>query len=122
MLSILDVLSGGRTIWGVGVGWMEEESKALDADYDNRGAVTDEHIQVLKALCMQEDPSFQGRHYRVEGVKFFPKPVQSPHPPIWVGGNSGRALRRAALLGGGWHAVTMLPLDFARAWGSASWS
>jgi probable F420-dependent oxidoreductase len=113
MLTTLDVLSGGRTIVGVGVGWMEEEFKALDADFPNRGRVTDEHIQVFKALCTQDEPEYEGEHYKIRGFKFYPRPVQSPHPPIWVGGNSPPALRRAATLGDGWHAVRMRPADLA---------
>jgi probable F420-dependent oxidoreductase len=114
MLATLDVLSGGRLIVGVGVGWMEEEFQALDADFEHRGAVTDEHIRILKALWTQDDPRFEGNHYRVGGIKFFPKPVQKPHPPVWVGGIAPPALRRAALLGEGWHAVRMTPQDLAR--------
>ena len=113
MLTTLDVLSGGRTIAGVGVGWMEEEFKALDADYLNRGSVTDEHIRIFKALCTEDEPMYQGEHHSAGGFKFFPKPLQSPHPPIWVGGNSGPALRRAAALGDGWHGVRVGPADLA---------
>lgn len=113
MLATLDVLSGGRLIAGVGVGWMKEEFEALDADYEHRGAVTDEHIQVLTALWTQEEPYFAGRHYRIEGVRSLPRPLQRPRPPIWVGGNTRPALRRAALLGDGWHAVRMTPAQLA---------
>ena len=105
MLTTLDVLTGGRVIVGVGVGWLEEEFQALNADYSNRGTVTDEHIQIFKALCTQEEPVFHGQHYHVEGIKLYPKPVQKPHPPIWVGGTTARAKRRAATLGDGWHAI-----------------
>ena len=109
MLTTLDVLSAGRIIVGVGVGWMKEEFQVLDADYDNRGTVTDEHIEIFRVLCTEEDPSYHGQHYNFEGVKLRPKPVQKPHPPVWVGGNSAPARRRAALLGDGWHAVGLCP-------------
>ena len=114
MLTTLDVLSNGRTIVGVGVGWMKEEFEVLDADYASRGAVTDEHIKIFRALCTEEDPTFSGKHHHVGKIKFFPKPVQKPHPPVWVGGTSSRAIHRAATLGEGWHAVRMRPLELAR--------
>ena len=113
MLTTLDVLSGGRTILGVGVGWMSEEFEALDADYEHRGRITDEHIKIFKVLCTQQEPTFEGEYYRVKGIGFSPKPPQKPHPPIWVGGNTGPAMRRAASLGDGWHAVNMRPAQFA---------
>ena len=114
MLTTLDVLSNGRTIVGVGVGWMKEEFEVLEADYANRGVVTDEHIKIFRALCTEEDPTFPGKHHDVDKIKFFPKPVQKPHPPIWVGGTSRRAMDRAATLGEGWHTVRMRPLELAR--------
>ena len=87
MVSTLDYLSGGRAILGIGAGWMEEEFKALGLNtFAERGAVTNEYIGILKELWTQDDPQFQGRHYQISGVKFNPKPVQKPHPPIWVGG------------------------------------
>ena len=114
MLTTLDVLSGGRTILGVGVGWMKEEFEALDADYEHRGRITDEHIGIFKALCTQQEPTFEGEHYRVKGIGFSPKPPQKPHPPIWVGGNTAPAMRRAASLGDGWHAVNLRPDQLAK--------
>lgn len=113
MLTTLDVLSGGRTILGVGVGWMREEFEALDANYEHRGKITDEHIRIFKALCTQQEPTFEGEHYHVKGIGLSPKPIQKPHPPIWVGGNTGPAMRRAALLGDGWHAVNLKPAQIA---------
>ena len=114
MVATLDVLSGGRTILGTGVGWMKEEFDALDADYPHRGQVTDEHIKIFKALCTQDAPSFEGKYYRVKGIKFLPKPVQKPHPPVWVGGITPRAMHRAATLGDGWHVVRMRPHEVAQ--------
>ena len=113
MLTTLDVLSGGRTILGVGVGWMREEFEALDANYEHRGKITDEHIRIFKALCTQQEPTFEGEHYHAKGIGLSPKPIQKPHPPIWVGGNTGPAMRRAALLGDGWHAVNLKPAQIA---------
>ena len=103
IVSSLDNMSGGRVILGVGVGWMEEEFKALGLNtYPERGRVANEHIRIFKELWTKDDPQFTGRYHQFSGIKFFPKPSQKPHPPIWVGGHSPAALRRAARLGDGW--------------------
>jgi len=109
MLSTLDVLSGGRVIAGVGVGWLKDEFDALGASYEKRAPITDECIEVLKALWTKEEPSFKGRYYRFSEIKFFPRPIQKPHPPVWVGGNSRRAIERAVNVGDGWHPVGLTP-------------
>lgn len=114
MLATLDVISNGRLIVGAGVGWMVEEFDALDADFDARGGVTDEHIAILRAFWSQAAPAVSGAHYDVSGVSIAPRPVQTPHPPIWTGGISAPALRRAATLGDGWHGVRQSPEDVAR--------
>ena len=113
MLATLDVVSGGRLIVGAGVGWMAEEFAALDADFDARGGVTDEHIAILRALWSQPSPVISGPQYDVSGVSISPRPLQDPHPPIWTGGVSAPALRRAANLGDGWHGVRQSPADVA---------
>ena len=102
-LATLDVLSEGRLILGVGVGWMREEFEYLGLDtFEQRGKVTDEYIQLYQELWTKEDPEFQGEYVQVTGAGFYPKPVQKPHPPIYVGGHSGPALRRAAKYCDGW--------------------
>jgi probable F420-dependent oxidoreductase len=110
ILATLDVLSQGRLTLGVGVGWMEEEFRALGAPpFAQRGAVTDEYLRAFKELWTSEDPNFQGKYCQFSNLKFLPKPVQQPHPPIWVGGHSRPAIRRAARLGDGWHPVGAIP-------------
>jgi probable F420-dependent oxidoreductase len=99
----LDRLSEGRLVLGVGVGWLEGEFAALGVPYRQRGSRTDEAIAVLKALCAQDGGEFQGRHHSFTGVDFYPKPLQQPHPPLWIGGRSGAAVRRAARVGDAWH-------------------
>jgi len=110
VLATLDVLSQGRVIVGAGVGWMEEEFQALGlSTYAQRGAVSDEYIRLFKELWTKEEPDFQGKYYQVSGIGFLPKPVQKPHPPIWIGGHTAPAIRRAAELGDGWMPIGLRP-------------
>src|SRR5689334_21352774 len=110
MLATIDVLSRGRVTVGVGVGWLREEFAALGAaDFDRRGAVSDEYLKIFKALWTQNPASFSGEFYRFEALRCLPQPVQKPHPPIWIGGHSKAALRRAARHGDGWHPVGANP-------------
>jgi probable F420-dependent oxidoreductase len=102
-IATLDYLSGGRVILGVGTGWMEEEFNVLgQPHFAERGALTNEYLRLFVELWTNDNPSFTGEYYQVDGIKFSPKPVQKPHPPIWVGGHSNPAIRRAATLGDGW--------------------
>ena len=106
VLSTIDVLSNGRLTVGVGVGWLEKEFEALQTPpFEERGAVTDEYIRIFKELWTSESPRFEGKYHSFSDLTFLPKPVQKPHPPIWVGGESRRALRRAAELGDGWQPI-----------------
>ena len=100
-----DHLSGGRVIFGVGVGWMAEEFALLGESCHDRGRRMDEALRLLKALWTEENPSFAGEYFAVHDCAMTPKPVQKPHVPIWVGGDSPAALRRAARLGDGWHSA-----------------
>jgi probable F420-dependent oxidoreductase len=110
ILATLDVLSQGRLTLGVGVGWMEEEFQALGAPpFAQRGAVTNEYLRAFKELWTSDNPTFDGNYCQFSNLKFLPKPVQKPHPPIWVGGQSRAAIRRAAELGNGWHPVGGIP-------------
>ena len=103
----LDALSGGRTILGIGAGWMREEFAALGVDtFDRRGAATDEAVRLFREVwTKQGDVTFEGEVYRFDPLRALPKPARSGGPPIWVGGHGKRSLRRAADLGDGWHAV-----------------
>ena len=114
MLATLDVISVGRLIVGAGVGWMQEEFDALDSDFAARGDLTDEHISVMRSLWSDENPDVSGSHYSVSGVEISPRPAQKPCPPIWTGGISAPALRRAANLADGWHGVRQSPDDVVR--------
>lgn len=110
IVATLDALSNGRVILGVGVGWMEEEFVALGLDtYRQRGAVSDEYIQAFRQLWTSDEPRFEGKYVRFADLGFAPKPVRQPHPPIWVGGHTAPAIRRAARLGDGWHPIGLRP-------------
>ncbi|MGH2829817.1 MAG: LLM class F420-dependent oxidoreductase [Actinomycetota bacterium] len=98
----LDDLSGGRMILGVGAGYLEQEFEILDASFPDRGPRTDEAIDAIKHAWTNEWLSFTGTFYAAKDVAVRPRPVQQPHPPIWVGGNSMRALRRAVEHADGW--------------------
>ncbi|HKX26781.1 MAG TPA: LLM class flavin-dependent oxidoreductase, partial [Blastocatellia bacterium] len=93
------------------VGWMEDEFKALGVPFEKRGALSDEYLAAFKALWTQDRPSFQGRYVQFEKIVFDPKPVQKPHPPIWIGGNSRQAMRRAVIHGDAWHPTRALVAD-----------
>lgn len=106
MLATIDVLSNGRLTVGVGVGWMREEFQALGAaDFDERGRVSDEYLEILKKCWTRDPVSHHGQFYDFEALHCIPHPVQQPHPPIWIGGHSLRSLRRVAQHGDGWHPV-----------------
>jgi probable F420-dependent oxidoreductase len=106
MLSTIDVLSGGRLVIGIGAGWLQAEfNAAVAAPFAERGRVTDEYIKVFKELWTRETPRFDGNWVSFDRVMFEPKPAQRPHPPIWVGGESGPSLRRAARLGDAWYPI-----------------
>lgn len=111
MIATLDVLSGGRIIFGVGPGWMSEEFDALGIPFKDRGERTDEYIRIFKELWTKDEHSFKGSFHNFSEIKFYPKPHQKPHPPIWIGGNSKRAITRAVEHGNGWHPVWFGPSD-----------
>lgn len=112
-VSTLDWLSGGRVDFGIGVGWLEEEFDVLGVPWSERGKRTDDYIGVLRALWCDNPSTFSGEFYELAPCSMFPKPVQSPHPPLHVGGESGAALRRTAAFGQGWHTFNRPPSELA---------
>ena len=110
MLVTLDQFSGGRIVLGAGVGWLEEEFNVLDThDFKRRGKVTDEYLEIFKAICAGGEVSYRGETYAFEPIFSSPGSLQRPHPPILIGGLSDAALRRVVRHGNGWLAVTAGP-------------
>ena len=103
--AVVDQLCGGRFIFGVGVGWAKQEFEALGLPFEKRGAMTNDYLAAIKACWTQDVASYEGRFVRFTGVHTAPRPLRAPHPPIWVGGSSEGALRRAVLHGDAWHPI-----------------
>ena len=114
----LDVLSGGRFLFGIGASWLRAEWEALGLDFDGRGARVDEAIDVCRRLWTEPVVEHQGTHFSFGPTAFEPKPVQAGGPPLHVGGDGPAALRRAATVGAGWipmnHTLDDLPPSLAR--------
>ena len=105
-LATIDVLSGGRLVVGVGAGWLKAEFDAVvTTPFAERGAVTDEYLQVFKKLWTNETSSFTGKYVNYANIAFRPAPIQKPHPPIWVGGESPPSIRRTARYGDAWYPI-----------------
>ena len=112
-VATLDVLSSGRSILGIGVGWNRDEFKTLSAPFEHRGARTDEYLEVIRRLWTQENPCFQGRYYDLGDVHFYPRPIQNPHPPFWFGGNGDPTFRRVLAFDGVWHFAFLMANEVA---------
>jgi len=108
-VATLDRLSGGRLILGIGVGWLAEEFTALDVPFARRGRRTDDYVAVCKALWSGGDATFDGETYLLPPVRTGPRPLQVPHPPLWIAGNSPAGIARAARIGDGWHGIDLSP-------------
>lgn len=103
-LATTDQLSNGRVVVGCGAGWMREEFEALNLpDFDARGQVTNEYLEAMKIAWTEEAPAYDGEFVRFANIDVKPSPVQKPHPPIWIGGESMPAIRRAVALGDAWY-------------------
>ena len=98
----LDVLSGGRFTLAVGVGYLKREFMALGVDFDERAELMEEALELITAIWTTDDLSYRGRHFTATGITAHPRPLTSPHPPIWIGGNTAAARRRVVKYGNGW--------------------
>src|SRR5438552_1736755 len=105
-LATIDVLSGGRLTVGIGAGWLKAEFDAVvTTPFAERGPVTDEYVAAFRTLWTEKKPTLAGRYVQYDRLLLEPKPMQQPHPPIWVGGESGPSVRRAARLGDAWYPI-----------------
>src|SRR5438874_1693922 len=111
----VDALSAGRVEFGVGIGWLREEFDALQVPFERRAQRAVDHIEVMKALWTEEISSYDGELYSLRPSRLYPKPVQRPHPPIHVGGETDAALRRVAELGQGWFGFNRTPEEVPEA-------
>jgi probable F420-dependent oxidoreductase len=98
----LDLLSDGRFTLAVGVGYLKREFTALGVEFDERAALVEEALEVIRAIWTTDDLTYEGRHFTAKGITAHPRPVSTPHPPIWIGGNTAAARRRVAVHGDGW--------------------
>ncbi len=106
MLASIDVFSGGRLVVGVGAGWLAAEFNAVvTTPFAERGAVTDAYLDAFRTLWTEARPRIDNPYVKMDGLVFDPKPVQKPYPPIWVGGESGPSMRRAARVGDAWYPI-----------------
>ncbi|MBV8350379.1 MAG: LLM class F420-dependent oxidoreductase [Mycolicibacterium sp.] len=115
----LDLLSGGRFTLAVGTGYLKSEFAALGVDYDKRNALFDEGLDAIKAIWTHDDITFEGTHFTARGITAHPRPRSGPHPPIWIGGNTGTARERVVTRGDGWCPFPAPP-GLARTAGTAA--
>jgi probable F420-dependent oxidoreductase len=108
-LASLDVLSAGRLVFGIGVGYLRAEFDALNVPFSHKGARTEEYLEAMRAIWSEEKPAFAGRFFSFSGVQAYPRPVQRPHPEIVFGGHTPEAYRRAARLARGWYGFALDP-------------
>jgi probable F420-dependent oxidoreductase len=110
-LASVDVVSGGRLLFGIGIGYLKPEFDALGVPFEHKGPRAVEYLQAMLALWTQPQPAYEGRFVAFHDVQAMPRPVQQPHPPVIIGGHTPPAFRRAVLYGDGWYGFA---LDFAR--------
>jgi probable F420-dependent oxidoreductase len=115
-LTTIDVLSGGRLVFGAGIGWWAEEFEALATPFRDRGRRMDDYLEVIRQCWMEDHPRFDGKYYRLEDVGFYPKPIQSPRPPVWIGAYSSPGFRRAGRAGDGLFLSRTPPEQIPAAW------
>jgi probable F420-dependent oxidoreductase len=106
-LATLDVLSGGRLMVGVGIGWSEEEYQAIGVPYHERGARVDEYLAAMRAIWSEEKPAYHGQYVSFQGVQAYPHPVQQPTPPIITGGRAPAVIRRTIEQASGWYGFAL---------------
>ena len=111
MFSTLDQLSSGRIIMGFGIGWLEKEFEALGVPIRKKAERSEEYIEIIKELFSKNNPRFKGNFVNFSDIQFYPKPLQKPYPPIWIGGNSNESLSRSLAIADGWHPVGLTSIE-----------
>lgn len=106
-LASVDVVSGGRLIFGLGIGYLKAEFDALGAPFGQKGPRSMEYLQAMKAVWTQENPSYQGQFVSFSAIQARPQPVQKPHPPVVIGGHTKEAFQRAVEHGNGWYGFAL---------------
>ncbi len=110
-IATLDVLSGGRYIFGIGAGWLREETEIMGGDFDHRWTQTREAIKVMRTLWTEDEPEHHGRYYDFPAVRFNPKPVQKPGPPVLLGSIAPNVFKRIVSWGDGWMPTRATPAE-----------
>jgi probable F420-dependent oxidoreductase len=113
-IATLDHLSSGRFLFGIGAGWLREETEIMGGDFAHRWSQTREAVLVMKELWTKEEAEYHGKFYNFPPVRSFPKPVQTPHPPIYLGGSAGNVFKRVVAWGDGWMPTRATPEDIKR--------
>jgi alkanesulfonate monooxygenase SsuD/methylene tetrahydromethanopterin reductase-like flavin-dependent oxidoreductase (luciferase family) len=110
-VSTLDLFSGGRFLFGIGAGWLREETQLMGGDFDHRWGQTRESILAMKELWTKPEAEFHGKFYDFPPVRSNPKPAQKPHPPVLLGGDAPRVLERVVAWGDGWLPNRVTPVE-----------
>jgi probable F420-dependent oxidoreductase len=108
-VSTLDLFSGGRFLFGIGAGWLREETEIMGGDFDHRWTQTRESILAMKELWTRAEAEFHGKYYDFPPVRSYPKPAQEPHPPVLLGGDAKNVLQRVVAWGDGWLPIGVTP-------------
>jgi probable F420-dependent oxidoreductase len=113
-IATLDHLSGGRFLFGIGAGWLQEETEIMGGDFAHRWSQTREAVLVMKELWTKEEAEYHGTFYNFPPLRSWPKPVQTPHPPIYLGGSAANVFKRVVAWGDGWMPTRATPEDIKR--------
>ena len=108
-IAALDFHSGGRFIFGIGTGWLREETEIMGGDFDHRWTQAREAVEAMKEMWTKDEAEFHGHYYDFPKVRVFPKPVQKPHPPVFLGGAATNVFKRVVTYGDGWMPVRATP-------------
>ena len=112
-VATLDHYSGGRFIFGIGAGWLKDESEIMGVDFRRRWPMTREYVRAMKELWTKPEPSFEGEFVKFPPVRSYPKPAQKPYPPIMIGAGGERAMKNTVAIGDGWGPLMLSPAELA---------